>query len=71
MMMAHALALASFPLLVTAHSNVIVPRPRNAVDALTDKRFGSCGLGKGCAPLNNGKGHCELFIIAAATGVLS
>jgi hypothetical protein len=53
-----ALALAGLSLLAAAHSNVLIPRPRNAVDALTDPRFGSCGMGKGCAPLNNGEGHC-------------
>eukprot|EP00658_Telonema_sp_P-2_P085549 TRINITY_DN977_c0_g2_i1.p1 TRINITY_DN977_c0_g2~~TRINITY_DN977_c0_g2_i1.p1 ORF type:complete len:373 (+),score=31.12 TRINITY_DN977_c0_g2_i1:132-1250(+) len=51
--------LTSLPFLVAAHSNVIVPRPRNAIDALTDPRFGSCSLGHGCAPLNNGQGHCD------------
>ena len=51
------LALAALPMAL-AHSNVLVPRPRNAVDALTDPRFGSCGVGKGCAPLNDGTGHC-------------
>ena len=53
-----ALALAGLSLLAAAHSNVLIPRPRNAIDALTDPRFGSCGMGKGCAPLNNGEGHC-------------
>ena len=51
-------ALLSLPLLAAAHSNVIVPKPRNAVDALTDARFGSCTASKGCSPLENGKGHC-------------
>lgn len=51
------LALAALPMAL-AHSNVLVPRPRNAVDALTDPRFGSCSVGKGCAPLNDGTGHC-------------
>ena len=63
-MLLRAAALAAVPLLAAAHSTVIIPRPRNAVDALTDPRFGSChgpdstGVGKGCAPLNNGKGKC-------------
>ena len=46
-----AIALAALPLLAAAHSNVIIPRPRNSIDALTDSRFGSCSLGKGCSPL--------------------
>jgi hypothetical protein len=53
-----SMALAALPVFAAAHSNVIIPRPRNAVDALTDKRFGSCSLGKGCSPLENGQGHC-------------
>ena len=63
-MLLRAAALAALPLLAASHSTVIIPRPRNAVDALTDPRFGSChgpdanGVGKGCAPLNNGKGKC-------------
>ena len=57
-MMVRTLALSALPMLAAAHSNVLVPRPRNAVDALTDPRFGSCGVGKGCAPLNDGTGHC-------------
>ena len=53
-----AAALVALPLLVAGHSNVIVPRPRNSIDALTDPRFGSCKLGKGCSPLETGKGVC-------------
>lgn len=58
MLTMRTLALAVLPMLAAAHSNVLVPRPRNAVDALTDPRFGSCSVGKGCAPLNDGTGHC-------------
>lgn len=58
LMAMRTLALAALPMLTHAHSNVIVPRPRNAIDALTDSRFGSCSVGKGCAPLNDGRGHC-------------
>ena len=50
--------LVALPSLAAAHSNDIIPRPRNSIDALTDKRFGSCSLGHGCAPLNDGEGHC-------------
>eukprot|EP01050_Picozoa_sp_SAG11_P033697 SAG11_NODE_11565_length_752_cov_1.343032_1_plen_185_part_10 len=50
--------LLSLPFLAAAHSNVIVPKPRNAIDALTDPRFGSCTSNKGCSPLENGKGLC-------------
>jgi len=56
--MLKTVSLSTLPLLLLAHSNVIIPKPRNAIDALTDARFGSCAVGKGCAPLNNGKGKC-------------
>eukprot|EP01048_Picozoa_sp_COSAG05_P007746 COSAG05_NODE_557_length_8701_cov_28.619972_6_plen_115_part_00 len=51
--------LLSLPLLAAAHSNVIIPKPRNAIDALTDPRFGSCTATKGCSPRENGKGKCN------------
>jgi len=49
-----AAALAALPLLVAAHSNLIIPRPRNSIDASTDPRF----MGSNKFPLENGKGTC-------------
>eukprot|EP00665_Eupelagonemidae_sp_cell47_P001329 gene1330-biopygen4355 len=34
------LLIAALPAPAAAHSNLLVPRPRNAIDATTDPRFG-------------------------------
>lgn len=49
-----AAALLALPLLASAHSNVIIPKPRNAIDAGTDPRFGNDTF-----PKKDGTGVCH------------
>jgi hypothetical protein len=47
----------ALPLLASAHSNLIIPRPRNSIDATTDPRFGPNKF-----PQNDGKGTCSCVL---------
>jgi len=47
------ICLLALPLLAATHSNLIIPRPRNSIDATTDPRFGNNKF-----PTYDGKSNC-------------